>query len=202
VVAEGERAALRVLAADEDERALRETTQLLRELGHEVSGVAVDVATAVECIADEEPDLAVVVVHDDDEHALALIEELTEYASGPVIAMLPGDDPAFVARAADRGISAYVRQPTAASFQGAIDVAMARHAEVRGLHEQVERLEGALERRAVIERAKGIVMERHGIGEREAFERLRAVARASNRRVVAVAGSVIEGGTSLPDTGD
>jgi hypothetical protein len=55
VVAEGERAALRVLAADEDERALRETTQLLRELGHEVSGVAVDVATAVECIADEEP---------------------------------------------------------------------------------------------------------------------------------------------------
>jgi response regulator NasT len=45
-------------------------------------------------------------------------------------------------------------------------------------------------------------MERHGIGEREAFERLRAVARASNRRVVAVAGSVIEGGTSLPDTGD
>ena len=79
---------------------------------------------------------------------------------------------------------------------------MARHAEVRDLHEQVERLEGALERRAVIERAKGIVMERHGVGEREAFELLRAHARAHNRRVVAVAGSVIEGGTFLPDGRD
>jgi AmiR/NasT family two-component response regulator len=186
VVAEGELTGLRVLAADEDERALRETTELLRELGHEVTDIAGDVATAV------------VVVHEDDEHALALIEELNEYASGPVIALLHGEDPAFVARAAERGISAYARQPTAASVQGAIDVAMARHAELRELHDQVERLEGAIERRAVIERAKGIVMERHGLGEREAFELLRAHARAHNRRVVAVAASVIEGGTFLP----
>jgi AmiR/NasT family two-component response regulator len=198
VAAEGELTGLRVLAADEDERALRETTELLRELGHEVTDIAVDVATAVERIAGDEPDLAVVVVHEDDEHALALIEELNEYASGPVIALLHGEDPAFVARAAERGISAYTRQPTAASVQGAIDVAMARHAELRELHDQVERLEGAIERRAVIERAKGIVMERHGVGEREAFELLRAHARAHNRRVVAVAASVIEGGTFLP----
>ena len=198
----GQQAGLRVLAADEDERALRETTELLRELGHEVTDIAVDVATAVQRIAGDEPDLAIVVVHQDDEHALALIEELNEYASGPVIALLHGDDPDFVSRAAERGISAYARQPTAASVQGAIDVAMARHAEVRELHEQVERLEGAMERRAVIERAKGIVMERHGVGEREAFETLRSHARATNQRVVTVAGSVIEGGTFGPDACD
>jgi AmiR/NasT family two-component response regulator len=202
VAADGQRAGLRVLAADEDEHALRETTELLRELGHEVTDIAVDVATAVQRIAGDEPDLAVVVVHRDDDHALALIEELNEYASGPVIALLHGDDPAFVARAAERGISAYARKPTAASIQGAIDVAMARHAEVRELHDQVERLEGAIERRAVIERAKGIVMERHAVGEREAFERLRSHARATNQRVVAVAESVIEGGTFRPEGKD
>jgi len=202
VVADAERTGLRVLAADEDVGALRETTEILRELGHEVTDVAVDVATAAQRIADDEPDLAVVVVHEDDEHALALIEELNEYASGPVIALLHEDDPTFVTRAAQRGISAYARRPTAASVQGAIDVAMARHAEVRGLHDQVERLEGALERRAVIERAKGIVMERHGVSEREAFELLRAHARANNSRVVAVAGAVIEGHTDLPDSRD
>ena len=47
----------------------------------------------------------------------------------------------------------------------------------------------ALERRAVIERAKGILMERHGVDEREAFELLRDHARSSNRRVVDVAQS-------------
>jgi AmiR/NasT family two-component response regulator len=193
---------LRVLAADEDEGALRETTEVLRELGHEVTDVAVDVATAAQRIASDEPDLAVVVVHEDDDHALALIEELNEYASGPVIALLHGNDPGFVARAAERGISAYAREPDAASVQGAIDVAMARHAEVRDLHEQVERLEGAIVRRAVIERAKGIVMERHGVSEREAFDRLRAHARANNLRVVGVAESVIDGRMLLPEGGD
>lgn len=193
---------LRVLAADEDEGALRETTELLRELGHEVTDVAVDVATAAQRIASDEPDLAVVVVDEDDDHALALIEELNEYGSGPVIALLHGDDPGFVARAAERGISAYAREPDAASVQGAIDVAMARHAEVRDLHEQVERLEGAIVRRAVIERAKGIVMERHGVSEREAFDRLRAHARANNLRVVGVAESVIDGRMLLPEGGD
>jgi response regulator NasT len=193
---------LRVLAADEDERALRETMELLRYLGHEVTDVAVDVATAARRIASDEPDLAVVVVHEDDEHALALIEELNEYASGPVIALLHGDDPGFVARAAERGISAYAREPDAASVQCAIEVAMARHAEVRELHGQVERLEGALERRAVIERAKGIVMERHGIAEREAFDLVRAYARAHNLRVVSVAAAVIDGSTVLEEGED
>ncbi len=57
----------------------------------------------------EDPDLTIVVVHQDDDHALALIAEAVETASGPVIAQLRGrDDVDFVARAAERGISAYV----------------------------------------------------------------------------------------------
>jgi response regulator NasT len=58
---------------------------------------------------------------------------------------------------------------------------------------QVGQLESALERRATIERAKGILMERHGLGEREAFERLRNHARSHNQTVVAVAQTVAEG---------
>jgi response regulator NasT len=61
------------------------------------------------------------------------------------------------------------------------------------LHEQVEQLEGALERRAVIERAKGILMERHNIDDRAAFGLLREHARSNNRSVVDVASAVAEG---------
>jgi AmiR/NasT family two-component response regulator len=73
-----------------------------------------------------------------------------------------------------------------------------RHGERRRLVEQVQRLESALERRAVIERAKGILMERHSVGEREAFDLLRDHARSRNRTVVDVAASVAEGHALLP----
>ena len=58
------------------------------------------------------------------------------------------------------------------------------------LTEKVDQLESALERRAVIERAKGILMERHAVDERDAFELLRDHARAHSARVVDVAHAV------------
>jgi AmiR/NasT family two-component response regulator len=189
---------LRVLIADENERALRRLHEVLSELGHEVTPYAVSVQDAVELIAKEDPQIAIVVVHNDDDHALALIGEAVEFASGPVIAQLPDADVDFLSRAADRGISAYVESMDPESVQGAIEIAVRRYREARQLHEKVDQLEGALERRGVIERAKGILMERHGVGEREAFELLRDHSRASRRRVVEVAQSVLDGHALLP----
>lgn len=193
-----ETTSLRILAADEDEAALRRTADTLNELGHAVSSFAVDTATAAAQVAAEDPDLSVVVVHDDDEHALDLIEEISAYASGPVIALIEGSDPAFVARAADRGIDAYARAHEAADLQSAIELAVRRHAQVAELATKVDQLEGALERRAVIERAKGILMERHSVDDRAAFEQLRTHSRANNRAVADTARAVVDGHALLP----
>jgi response regulator NasT len=189
---------LRVLIADENEDALRNLHQVLARLGHEVTPYAVSVIEAVELIAKEDPEVAIVVVHNDDEHALALISEAVEFASGPVIAQLPDADVAFLARAAEAGISAYAESMDPASVQGAIEVAVRRYRDAERLNEKVEQLESALERRGVIERAKGILMERHAVNEREAFEMLRDHARSSGRRVVDVAQSVLDGHALLP----
>jgi len=190
--------ALKVLLADEDEGALRVTAALVRELGHEVAEMAIGVQQAAEVIASDDPDVSLVVVYQNDGHALDLVEEISEFARGPVIAILEKEDPEFVAAAAKRGIAAYAREGRAESIQSAIEVSMRRHAEKRDLVEQVQRLESALERRALIERAKGILMERHNISEREAFDRLRDHARSRNRTVVDVAASVSEGHALLP----
>jgi AmiR/NasT family two-component response regulator len=189
---------LRVLIADENEDALRGLHAVLAELGHEVTPYAVSVHEAIELIVKDDPQVAIVVVHSDDEHALALIGEAVEYASGPVIAQLPDADMDFLSRAAERGISAYVESMDPESIQGAIEVAVRRYREARQLHERVDQLESALERRGVIERAKGILMERHGVGERQAFELLRDHSRATNRRVVEVAQAVLDGHALLP----
>jgi AmiR/NasT family two-component response regulator len=189
---------LRVLIANEDKGALQQLAAVLESLGHEVMPYAVSVAEAVELIATEDPELAIVVVHQDDEHALALIAETVEYASGPVIAQSRDGDVDFVARAAERGISAWIESATPEVVQGAIEVAVRRYDETARLHVKVDQLESALERRAQIERAKGILMERHGVDEREAFELMRDHARAQSRRVVDVALSVTEGHALLP----
>jgi AmiR/NasT family two-component response regulator len=189
---------LRVLIADENESALRELHAVLAGLGHDVTPYAVSVHEAVDLIAKEDPEVAIVVVHNDDEHALALISEAVEFASGPVIAQLPDADVEFLARAADAGISAYTESMEPESVQGAIEVAVRRYRDAKRLNEKVEQLEGALERRGVIERAKGILMERHSVAERDAFELLRDHARTSGRRVVDVAQSVLDGHALLP----
>ena len=189
---------LRVLIADENEEALRGLHEVLARLGHEVTPYAVSVHEAVELIAKEDPQVAIVVVHNDDDHALALIAEAVEYASGPVIAQMPDADVDFLARAAEVGIAAYAESMDPESIQGAIEVAVRRHREASRLTEKVEQLESALERRGVIERAKGILMERHSVAEREAFELLRDHARTSGRRVVDVAQSVLDGHALLP----
>jgi response regulator NasT len=189
---------LKLLLADEDEGALRITASKVRALGHEVAEMAIGVHEAAEVIARDDPDLSIVVVYDREGYALDIIEEVCEFARGPVIALLDRDDPAFVARAADRGISAYARTDTPDSIQSAIEVAIRRHAERRELAQKVERLETALERRALIERAKGILMERHSVDDKTAFDRLRGHARSHNRTVVDVAASVTEGHALLP----
>jgi AmiR/NasT family two-component response regulator len=189
---------LRVLIADEDEDALHHLASVLEQLGHEVAPYVVSVAGAIELIGTEDPDLAIVVVHKDDEHALALIQETVEYSSGPVIAQSPDGDVDFVARAAERGISAWIESAAPETVQGAIEVALRRYEETERLQVKVDQLQSALDRRAVIERAKGILMERHGLDERAAFDLMRDHARAQSRRVVDIALAVSEGHALLP----
>lgn len=189
---------LRVLIADEDEAALRGLHRILEQLGHEVTPYAVSVSEAVDLIVREAPQVAIVVVHDDDEHALALIGEAVEYADGPVIAQLPDADIEFLSRAAERGISAFAESSDPESIQGTIEIAVRRYREGKQLHDKVEQLEDALVRRGIIERAKGILMERHSVSDQEAFELMRDHSRTSGRRVIDVARSVLDGHALLP----
>jgi response regulator NasT len=190
---------LRILLANERKEDLRALGDVLDALGHEVTPFAVSVSEATELIAREEPDIAFVVLDGDDEHGLALISETVTFASGPVLVTVrQAESPATIARAADMGIAGYVDSWEPADVQGAIDVALRRYREEERLHEKVAQLESALDRRAVIERAKGVLMERHSIAERDAFELLRDQARSTGRRVVDVAQTVLDGHALLP----
>jgi response regulator NasT len=133
-----------------------------------------------------------VIVGEGTERALALIGRIVTEAACPVIAILDVEDEAFIRDAAKRGIFAYItlgRDPSA--LQSSLDVVLSRFAEYQGL-------EGAFARRAITERAKGILMERHSLDEKRAFELLRDEARRSNRKIIEVAEAVTMSVNLLP----
>jgi response regulator NasT len=95
-----------------------------------------------------------------------------------------------VREASKRGVFAYMTDADE-HWQNSIDIVLRRFAEYHDL-------EGAFGRRAVTERAKGILMERHSVDEADAFAMLRDDARANNRKLIDVANAVVDGHRLLP----
>ena len=182
---------LRILVADGTRERLDEVARTVAELGHEVVGEA-SLGNVAALTASLRPDAAIVIVGEGSDHALDLIGKIVTEAACPVIAILDVEDETFIHEAARRGIFAYITQgKDAAALQSSLDVVLCRFAEYQGL-------EGAFARRAVTERAKGILMERHSIDEEHAFGMLREQARRTNRKITDVAEAVALSVTLLP----
>ena len=170
---------LRVLVADEDKQQLEPVGDALEELGHEVIALAVSARETARATHEHRPDLAIVALHEDKEHALDLIEEIVDEATCPVCLLAGHPSREFLSQAARRGVFAHLDSTDKTELAGGIDIAVERYRQFRDLL-------GAFDRRARIERAKGLLMERHGIGPDEAFERLRGQARDSRRSIMSV----------------
>jgi AmiR/NasT family two-component response regulator len=183
--------ALRVLIANERADRLEATTKIVERLGHVVIARELQVSDVAAMTAHSTPDVALVAVGESSEDALGLISRIVQEAACPVIAVLEVEDTSFIREAAKRGVFAYLADGEAEELESALDIVLQRFAEFRNL-------EGAFGRRAVTERAKGILMERHGVDEQRAFELLRAQSRNSGRKLVEVAASVVEGHLLLP----
>jgi AmiR/NasT family two-component response regulator len=182
---------LRVLIANERRDRLALVAPIVASLGHEVIAREIEVNDVGAVTARERPDVALVGLGESSDHALMLIEKIVQEAACPVIVLLHAADPDFVKEAAKRGIFAYITDREAIDWQSSIDIVLRRFAEYHDL-------EGAFGRRATIERAKGILMERHSMDEAAAFHLLRDRARAANRKLVDIAAAVVDGHALLP----
>lgn len=189
---------MRIIVANESPEPLHRVAGLLGKLGHEVVSEEVEVEDLAGAVRRDAPDVAVVAVHQDVEHALDMISELDEDAPCPVVLLLGDDDPALVHAALDRGLDAYADHATPEALQSAMELGRRRFDERRRLGRQVTQMEHGLGRRALVERAKGVLIERHGIGERDAYELIRTAARKRRVAVVEVARLILTARDLLP----
>jgi two-component system, response regulator / RNA-binding antiterminator len=179
------RTLLRILIANERKDRLERIAEIVTGLGHEVISRELEVADVAAATEREHPDLAFVGLGISGEHALDMISEIVREAACPVIALLESDDPIWVNEAAKRGIFAYIVDGRAEEMQSTIDITIRRYAEYANL-------EGAFARRAVIERAKGIMMARQSIDEAKAFELMRSQSQRSGQKLFDIAKAVVD----------
>jgi AmiR/NasT family two-component response regulator len=180
---------LKVLVADERQKYLEPVMAAVSDLGHDVIAHEVSIAKVGRATIEHRPDIAIVALHEDTDHALELISEIVDEAVCPVIALADDASREFVAAAAERGVFAYIDSTNETELQGAIDVALQRH-------RQFSKLLNAFARRARIERAKGVLMERHALDDRAAFERIRGQAREERRPLIDVVDELLDGSES------
>jgi response regulator NasT len=183
---------MRILVA-EDETIIRlDLRELLEQAGFDVCAEARDGVEAVELARSEQPDLAVLDVKMPRLDGIEAARRILDERPIPIVMLTAYGQEELVARAIEAGVFGYLVKPfREQDLLPAIRTARARHEELSVLREQADSLTEALASRKSIERAKGLLMEREGLTEQEAFARLRKASQVSGRPMKVVAEAVV-----------
>jgi two-component system, response regulator PdtaR len=184
--------AMRILVA-EDETIIRlDLCELLERAGFDVCAEAKDGIEAVELARSEQPDLAVLDVKMPRLDGIEAARRILDERPIPIVMLTAYGQDELVSRAIEAGVFGYLVKPfREQDLLPAIRTARARHAELAALREQADSLAEALASRKSIERAKGLLMEREGLSEQEAFARLRKASQVSGRPMKVVAEAIV-----------
>ncbi|WP_068401052.1 ANTAR domain-containing response regulator [Kribbia dieselivorans] len=184
----------RVLVA-EDEAIIRlDLVEMLEEAGFEVVGQASNGEQAVELATELKPDLVIMDVKMPVMDGLTAAEEIGKKHICPVIMLTAFSQKELVERARDAGVMAYIVKPfTAGDVKPAIEIALARWAELKSLEAEVADLGERLETRKAVDRAKGVLMKQFKFSEAEAFRWIQKTAMDRRLGMREVAQAVIAG---------
>lgn len=181
----------RAVICDRDGLTRQAVTLIMADDGFQVVGEAADPGQAVVLNRDLRPDVVVlgIVPGADDLRALA---EITGQRSAPVVVLAADSTPEQVAGVRDAGAAAYLtRPPSRAALVPAVEVALARFAEMARLAAEVEAAGRRLEDRKIIERAKGLLMTHRRMSEPEAFRWIQRTAMDRRKSSAAIAAQVV-----------
>jgi two-component system, response regulator PdtaR len=183
---------MRVLVA-EDETIIRlDLRDLLERSGFEVCAEARDGEEAVDLARSSRPDVAIMDVKMPKLDGIEAARRILDERPIPIVMLTAYGQDELVGRAVEAGVFGYLVKPfREQDLLPAIRTARARHEELSALREEAESLAEALAARKAIERAKGLLMEKEGLSEQEAFARLRKASQMSGRPLRVVADALI-----------
>jgi len=182
----------RLIIADDESLVRTDLREALTELGYLVVGEVGDGQSAVNMARELEPDVVVMDIKMPGLDGIDAARILTQEKIAPVVLLTAYSQSDLIERAAEAGVVGYLVKPfRETDLPPAIELAKARFSEFRALEEEVDNLAEALETRKKVERAKGILMDQHGLTESEAFRKIQKMSMNTRRPMKEVAEAII-----------
>lgn len=183
---------LKTLIAEDEEALRRVLVSNLESLGLIVIGQAKDGAEAIALARSTQPDLIILDLVMPKLDGFQVAQEILSERFVPIIFLTAYIEPEYMEKATELGVMGYLLKPfNTKTLYATISVALSQYNQLRLLQEEVGSLREAIEARKLVERAKGILMEKAGLSEAKAMSRLRAESRNRNIKMVEVARAVI-----------
>ncbi|MFW0793002.1 ANTAR domain-containing response regulator [Gordonia sp. CPCC 205515] len=183
----------RVLVAEDDSLIRMDLIEMLREEGYDVVGEAPNGQVAVDLTENLRPDLVIMDVKMPVRDGIDAATEIAQKKLAPVVMLTAFSQREFIEKARDAGAMAYLVKPfTKADLVPAIEVAVSRYNELSALEKEVATMADRLETRKLVERAKGLLMEKQSLTEPEAFKWIQRAAMDRRTTMKAVAVVVVE----------
>jgi two-component system, response regulator PdtaR len=179
----------------EDEAIIRlDLKETLEEEGYDIVGETGRGDEAVRLVRELEPDLVILDIKMPGLDGLSAARQIAEERLAATLVLTAFSQRDLIEEARDAGALAYLVKPFQRSeLIPAIEISLGRFRELRALHEQASSLEDQLETRKLLDRAKGALMDRHGLGEQDAFRFIQTTAMAERRTMKAVAEQIVAG---------
>jgi|SRR3990170_1372159 len=138
------------------------------------------------------PDLLIMDVKMPGKDGIEAAEEISRCCPTPIVLLTGCDDEETIKRAADAGVMAYLMKPVRGEeIAPAVELAISRFSEFTALRKENEDLKNTLQARKLIEKAKGLLMEREGMSETESFARIRKISMDKRKSMAEVAEVII-----------
>lgn len=182
----------RVVIADDEAIIRIDMREMLTNLGYLVVGEVADGTSAVNLARELRPDIVIMDIKMPDLDGIDAARILTQERIAPVVLLTAYSQSELIERAKEAGVVGYIVKPIRESdLAPAIEVAMARFAEMRALEREVGDLKDALETRKLVDRAKGILMDSQGLTESQAFRRIQTMSMNTRKAMKQVAEAII-----------
>lgn len=182
-----------VLLCDDEQLVRMNLRSMLEDLGFDEILECGDGAKAVELALASFPDLAILDVAMPGMDGISAAVEIRKKLKIPIMLLTSACDMATVKRASASGIAAFLTKPLRQQdLLPAIEIALQHAGEIESLKEKIGDLHEVIENRKIIEKAKGVLMEKDHASEAEAYRVMQKSAMDKRKTLLQVANMILK----------
>lgn len=183
---------LRIMLVDQDSARSAILEQALQDAGHQVVARIKHGHNLLRELKECQPDIIIMDLEAPGRDTLEQMREISRDQPRPIVLFSNKRDSDYIRQAVQAGVSAYVVDGLSQDrIMPIVEVAMARFREFEALKRELQETKTLLADRKVVDKAKGILMQRKGLSEDEAYQLLRKTAMSRNMRIADVARTLL-----------